>query len=267
MTIARVAVTAGLCVQGTAAFAQSSKPPIKYERETGLPGKDVVFIPTAPVLVAKMLDMAKVTSDDYVIDLGSGDGRLVIAAARRGARAMGIEYNPELVELSKHNAEIAGVADRATFVQGDVFESDFSKATVITTFLLPAMNLKLRPKLLALAPGSRIVANTFSIQDWEPDEKFTVKGQCFRWCTALLWIVPAKVDGAWHMAEGDLTLRQEYQKISGTLGSKPIGKGRLRGDEITFTVGDAVYAGRVQGKTMRGTVTSGKTGRWSASRR
>ena len=164
-----------------------------------------------------MLDMAQVTASDYVIDLGSGDGRTVITAAKRGARALGIEYNPDMVALSQKNAAAAGVTDRATFAKADLFESDFSQATVITMFLLPDINLRLRPKILDLKPGTRIVSNTFTMGDWKPDQTATVDNDCISWCTALFWIVPAKVQGAWKMPQGELNLTQMYQMVSGTL--------------------------------------------------
>ena len=238
-----------------------------YEPEVGQAGKDVVWVPTPQALVDTMLDMAKVTPNDYVIDLGSGDGRTVITAARRGATALGIEYNPEMVELSKRNAAEAGVADKATFVKADLFEADLSKAQVITMFLLPSINLKLRPKLLDLKPGTRIVSNSFTMEDWEADATETLTEDCTSWCTALLWIVPAKVEGTWAMPQGELRLKQEFQLVSGSLGSQAVSDGRLRGDEITFKVGNTTYTGRVNGGTMSGTVSGATNGTWSATRK
>ena len=156
--------------------AQPAKP--DYEPRVGQAGKDVVWVPTPQALVDKMLDMAKVTPSDYVIDLGSGDGRTVITAAKRGVRAHGIEYNPDMVELSKRNAAQEGVGDKATFAKADLYESDFSQASVITMFLLPSINLKLRPKILDLKPGTRIVSNSFTMGDWNPDETFTITEDC-----------------------------------------------------------------------------------------
>ena len=259
--LALSALAAGVLVQ--AQVAQQFKP------QVGQGGKDVVWVPTAQPVVEKMLDMAKVTPQDYLIDLGSGDGRTVIAAAKRGAHALGIEYNPDMVELSRQNAEAEGVSGRATFVKADLFESDFSKATVITMFLLPELNLRLRPTLLGLKPGTRIVSNTFTMEDWQPDETATVSDGCSSWCTALLWIVPAKVDGTWRLPHGELVLKQDFQMVSGTLasgnGTLSITGGRLRGDGITFSAGDAVYTGRVRGDAMAGTVKSGGTSsNWSA---
>jgi len=159
-------------------------------------GKDVVWVPTPQALVDKLLDLARVTRDDFVMDLGSGDGRTVITAAKRGARAVGVEYNPDLVELSKRNAEKEGVGERAVFIKADLYETDFSQATVITMFLLPDINLKLRPKILDLKPGTRIVSNTFTMGEWKEDERAELSqdaGCNVSWCTALLWIVPRPI--------------------------------------------------------------------------
>jgi SAM-dependent methyltransferase len=248
-----------------ALHAQDPQPPTPYEPQVGQEGKDVVWVPTPQALVEKMLDLAKVTSRDHVIDLGSGDGRTVIAAAKRGARAHGIEYNPDMVDLARQAAAEAGVSDRATFEQADIFESDFSQAQVITMFLLPSLNLKLRPTLLELKPGTRLVSNTFSMDDWEADESAEVEDDCTSWCTALLWIVPARVEGVWRTAQGELRLTQEFQTLSGTLGGDTISSARMRGDEISFTAGPVRYTGRVEGDTIRGTMTGG--GPWTATRR
>jgi precorrin-6B methylase 2 len=255
------------------AFAQATqgvKPP-SFQPQVGQGGKDVVWVPTPQALVDKMLDMAKVTPQDFVMDLGSGDGRTVITAAKRGARALGIEYNPDMVALSIQNAAREGVSDRAQFVKADLFETDLSKATVITMFLLPDINLKLRPKILDLEPGTRIVSNSFTMEDWAADETATVGGGCSTWCTALLWIVPAKVGGVWTLPNGELTLDQQFQMVSGTLrtGSEStrVAAGRLRGRQIVFTVGNTQYTGTVNGATMDGTATTGTTStRWTATR-
>jgi hypothetical protein len=228
------------------------------------PGKDVQWVPTPPALVEKMLDLAGLTPKDRLVDLGSGDGVLVIAAARRGAHARGIEYDRGLVEFSKRKAAEAGVSQLTRFVRGDIFKTDFSDATVVTTFLLPSMNLRLRPTFLAMKPGTRIVANTFAIADWQPDESVTIE-PCERWCTALLWIVPAHVGGTWRTPKGDLTLTQKFQTVSGTIGREPIENGRLRGEEISFTVGKATYRGRVEGNRMRvGATVDGQVTQWTA---
>jgi len=221
-----------------------------WKPQVGQAGKDVVWVPTPQALVDQMLSMAKVSKNDFVMDLGSGDGRTVISAAKLGARAMGIEYNPDMVELSQKNASAAGVTDRATFVTADLFETDLSKAQVITMFLLPSINMKLRPKILDLAPGTRIVSNTFTMEDWQADETETVTDGCSSsWCTALLWIVPAKVGGTWNTPNGALVLTQTFQMISGTLGSQAV-TGQLRGNEITFSAGSTKYAGTVNGNTI-----------------
>ncbi len=250
MLVLIFAVSASAYAQAT---ATGQKP---FEPQVGQAGKDVVWVPTPQAVVDKMLDMAKVTKTDFVMDLGSGDGRTVITAAQRGARAMGIEYNPDMVELSKKNAAAAGVTDRATFVKADLFETDFSKADVITMFLLPSINMKLRPKLLDLKPGTRIASNTFTMEDWQADETATVSDGCSSsWCTALFWIVPAKVGGTWATPNGELKLTQTFQMISGTLGNQAI-QGRLRGAEITFTSGTTKYAGTVDGNSIRITTPS-----------
>jgi precorrin-6B methylase 2 len=236
-----------------------------FEPQVGQAGKDVVWVPTSQALVDKMLDMAKVTPQDFVMDLGSGDGRTVITAAKRGSRALGIEYNPDMVDLSKKNAAAAGVTERAKFEKADLFETDFSKAQVITMFLLPSINMKLRPKLLDLKPGTRIVSNSFTMEDWEADQTETISGDCSNWCTALLWIVPAKVEGTWQLGNQPLTLTQKFQMVSGTLGSQSISDARLRGDEITFTVGTQKYTGRVDGNMIKGTIAGGAA--FSATRK
>jgi SAM-dependent methyltransferase len=257
-----------LCLSAIAGCANMGFSPAYNE-----PGKDVVWWPTSRGVGDTMLDMAKVTPEDYVIDLGSGDGRLVIAAAKRGARALGIEYNPDLVVVSKTNAAREGVADKASFIQGDIFESDFSEATVIMMFLSPAINLKLRPKLLSLKPGTRVVTNTFIMGEWSPDEKIVMdeRTECTAYCTANLWIVPANVEGTWRLPQGELTLKQKFQTFSGTLKSDtatlPVTDGSLSGDLISFSVGNASYSGRVSGSAMQGTFTSrGKTAPWSGTR-
>ena len=247
------------------AVAQEAKP---FEPVYGQQGKDVVWVPTAQGLVDRMLDMAKVTPKDYVIDLGSGDGRTVITAAKRGAKAMGIEYNPDMVALSKKNAAAAGVGEKAVFVQGDIFKSDFKQATVITMFLLPDLNLRLRPILLEMKPGTRVVSNSFDMAEWTPDQEVSATGQCESYCRAMLWIIPAKVDGAWRMPRGELVLAQNFQMLAGTMhspaGARPISDGKMNGDEISFTVGDRTYKGRVTGNKIEGTISDGGT--WQATR-
>ncbi len=260
------------------AYAQPAKAPASvpapaFTPEVGQEGKDVVWVPTSQALVNKMLDMAKLTATDIHYDLGSGDGRTVITAAKRGARAYGIEYNPDMVELSKRNAAKEGVSERATFTKVDLFATDFSQATVITMFLLPEINLKLRPKILNLKPGTRIVSNTFTMGEWEADETGTAAGDegSSYYRTALLWIVPAKVGGTWKSAQGDISLKQEFQKISGAINASGVSTlitgGKMRGDQISFSAGGAQYAGTVSGSAITGTVTVGGASReWRATR-
>ncbi len=254
------------------ALAQSTvtAPPVLLEPMVGTPGNDVVYVPQPSDAVDRMLDVVGVTPQDFVIDLGSGDGRNVIAAAKRGAQALGVEYNPEFVEYSKQAAAAAGVANRASFVQGDMFEADISKATVFTLFLLTDNLKKLKPKFLSLKPGTRIVSNTFKIDDWVPDETVLSSKDCTLWCELHLYIIPANVEGAWRLAsktlQGELKLEQKYQMLTGTLsaGGKvvPVSNGRLRGDTIRFAAGGVSYEGRVQSGTMTGAAAAG----WSAVR-
>src|SRR5574341_1480000 len=256
-----------LCLSVIAAsvFAQAQPAQEEYQPQVGQEGKDVVWVPTPQALVDKMLDMAKVTPKDYVIDLGSGDGRTVITAAKRGAKALGIEYNSDMVELSKRTAAKEGVSDKASFVKADLFESDFSQAQVISMFLLSSINLKLRPKILDLKPGTRIVSNTFDMGDWKADESATIPG-CNSWCTAHLWIVPAKVAGSWKLPQGELTIKQTFQNISGTLkngGTETSISGKRSGDHILFSAGGAQYSGRVSGNSIEGLAGASK---WSATR-
>lgn len=269
MSIQRVSVrTMALLVLSlvaTPVAAQQTTAP--FEPRVGQSGKDVVWVPTPQALVDKMLDMAQVTPKDFLMDLGSGDGITVITAAKRGVKALGIEYNPDMVELARKNATAAGVTSLANFEKADLFETDFSKATVITMFLLPSINMRLRPTLLALKPGTRIVANTFNMEDWVPDRSETI-ASCERWCTALLWIVPAKVQGTWRAGRDTVTIAQQFQQITGTFGNVPIVNGALRGEEISFDAGSAHYTGRVNGNQISGTYTvDGKQAEWTATRR
>lgn len=263
-----VMVAFGLLVAPNLSYAQEPQQP-GYEPSVGQPGKDVVWVPTQQELVERMLDLAKVKPQDFVIDLGSGDGRTVITAAKRGATALGIEYNPDMVELSRRNAAQAGVTQKATFAKADLFETDFSKATVITMFLLPDINLKLRPKILNLKPGTRVVSNSFTMEDWQSDDTTTIDN-CSSWCTAYLWIVPAKVEGKWKLSNGDLALDQQFQMIKGTLSidgkSIPV-IGKLAGDQINFTAGESVYTGQVSGDKISGDLKApGVNTNWSAVR-
>lgn len=262
-----------------AALAQTPANGNGFTPQVGQAGKDVIWVPTPDELVERMLRMAQVTPNDFVIDLGSGDGRIAIAAAKKfGARAQGIEYNPDMVALSTKSAQAQGVASRVKFMKADIFESDFGQATVITMYLLPGLNLKLRPKLLDMKPGTRITSHQFTMDDWEPDETTNMDGR-----RAYLWIVPAKVQGAWKLSSGaeqlDLTLEQRFQKLDGNVRLGPVNAGlretRLVGDRIQFALVDQAgvrrdYLGRVTGpNAMEGTVRSegGGEARWSAARR
>ncbi len=231
-------------------------------------------VPTPQVLVEKMLDLANVAAGDHVVDLGSGDGRPVIAAARRGANARGIDFDPAMIEVSRSNAQNAGMGDKVTFEHADVFASDYSNADVVTIFLLPDMYDRLRPTLLGMKPGTRIVSNSFGMGAWHPDRTATVPEECdMFFCKALLWIVPAQVAGVWALdageLSGELSIEQKFQGFTGTLRNggtvMPI-HGRLRGSEIVFTAGGVEYAGRVNanGATIEGATRAGD--KWIARR-
>lgn len=237
-----------------------------YEPERGQSGKDVVWIPTPQALVDKMLDMAHVKPGDYLMDLGSGDGRLVITAAKRGVTAVGVEYNPDMVKYARQKAVEAGVSNKAQFMEADLFKTDLSKATVVTLFLLRTINLELRPTLLKLKPGTRIVSNTFDMGDWEPDEQAVVTKGCDGFCNAHLWIVPANVQGTWKFEKGKLVLEQKYQKFSGTLNGEKISDGRVNGSEISFKVRNESYKGTILGDKIQGSIVSDKgTRQWVAT--
>jgi hypothetical protein len=251
--------------------------PQQYQPTVGQEGKDVIWVPTPEELIAAMLDTAKLSPSDYLVDLGSGDGRIVIAAAKRGARAMGVEYNPDMVELSKQNAQKAGVTDKASFVHGDIFETDFSKATVVTMYLLPDLNIRLRPKILEMKPGTRVVTHAFDMGDWEADQTFEEGGR-----SGYFWIVPAKAAGTWTLSmpssSAELSLRQTYQKIDGSLKldgkDLPLKNAKLEGDQISFSVGEGnptirSFAGRVNGSMLEGTMKAGSDPevKWTATRR
>jgi hypothetical protein len=240
-----------------------SEAPATYEPQPGQEGKDVIWVPTPDTLVERMLQMAMVGPNDFVVDLGAGDGKIAIAAARDfKCRSLGVEYNPDMVELSNKNAEKEGVTAKATFVKADLFETDFSKATVITMFLLTDINFRLRPKILDMKPGTRVVSNTFDMGDWEADEKFEVKDGCSSYCRGFFWVVPAKVEGTWKLGDSEIALKQTYQNVSGTVKKgnviAPITNGKLTGDGITFTAGGTTYTGKVSGNRIEGTAGSAK---------
>ena len=256
-------------------FAASAQ---KFEPQVGQAGKDVIWVPTPEEVVERMLTMAQVGPNDFVVDLGSGDGRTVIMAAKKfGARSLGVEYNPDMVKLSQENAQKAGVAERAQFRRADIFATDFSQASVITLYLLPGLNMKLRPTILAMKPGTRVASHSFTMEDWEADEVSTLDGR-----RAYFWIVPANVMGTWSLEAGgqkaDISLEQTFQKINGTvaLGGMQAGlrEARMRGPQISFAYVDQAgvrrdFSGEVNGRQMQGTFRDdkGQEGRWSAAKK
>jgi len=211
----------------------------KYKPRVGQEGKDVVWVPTSNELLALMLKTAKVSPNDLVYDLGSGDGRIAIAAAKDfGARSVGIEYNPEMAKLAQRNADRSGVSDRVKIINGDIFKEDFSKATVVTMYLLPDLNMALRPTILKMKPGTRVASHAFNMGDWEADVEIDASARAY------YWVVPAKVDGEWLITGLEpnktvLKLSQHYQKIGGTLQigneSQPILNPKLDGATLSFT--------------------------------
>jgi SAM-dependent methyltransferase len=249
-----------------------------YEPQVGQAGKDVIWVPTPDEVVDRMLRMAQVTSNDLVFDLGAGDGKIAIAAAKKfGARSVGIEYNPDMAKHAQGNAEKAGVTGRARIVNGDIFATDFSQATVITMYLLPALNLKLRPTILSMRPGTRVVSHSFTMEDWEPDETSSMDGR-----RAYFWLVPANVNGGWMLETGsekaELSFEQRFQKIEGSVGLGHTQGGlrdaRLRGFNISFAYIDnngvrRDYTGRVTGGKMEGSFRADNNteGRWSATKK
>lgn len=248
--------------------AQAQTAAAEFTPQVGQAGKDVIWVPTPKSLVEKMLKMAEVKPTDVVIDLGSGDGITVITAAKQfGVRATGIEYNPDMVELSKRNAQREGVADRTEFIRGDIFATDFSKATVLTMYLLPYLNIKLRPTILNMKPGTRVVSHAFTMEDWAPEQTDSTEGR-----TAYMWIVPAKVAGRWKIGQGEIELKQKFQDFEGTYRlldtTWRLTHTNLRGDQISFMVNGTTYSGRVTGPTMQGSMksrTDGPTTQWSAA--
>ncbi|MEA3154238.1 MAG: hypothetical protein QOK44_1827 [Betaproteobacteria bacterium] len=258
------------------ASAQPAAGTKDFTPSVGQEGKDVIWVPTPQSLVDRMLQMADTKSTDFVIDLGAGDGRTVITAAKKfGARALGIEYNPDMVELAKRNAEKEGVAGRAQFIRADIFQTDFTQATVLTLYLLPSLNVKLRPSILNMKPGTRVVSHAFTMDDWQPDQVESSEGR-----TAYMWIVPAKAGGTWRVevAGGpryEATFIQQYQNIGGSAkgDGKPVqfSNGKLRGDTVSFRIEDAGtprdFTGRVSGERMEGTLktANGET-KWTATR-
>ncbi|MGH8642634.1 MAG: SAM-dependent methyltransferase [Burkholderiales bacterium] len=239
----------------------------------------VPYVPTPQEVVDRMLEMAKVGPHDYLIDLGSGDGRIVVTAARKhGARGFGVDLNPVRIQEANERARKAGVADKVAFYQRDLFETDLDSATVVTMYLLPQVNIELRPKLLKLKPGTRLVSHDFDMGDWKPDTHAKVEsrekyGGSGGTSDIYFWVVPAAVAGAWQwelrasgkeQAAYELRLEQRYQAISGTVtvggGTAKITNARLRGEEIRFAFtasinGQAVrheFSGRINGDSVTG---------------
>ena len=272
--LARLMLPIAVAVLAPPASAQTKA----FEPQVGQQGKDVIWVPTPDEIVERMLRMAQTTANDYVIDLGSGDGRIAIAAAKKfGARSAGLEYNPDMVKLSQKNAEREGVGAKAKFQQADIFVTDFSQATVVTMYLLPNLNLKLRPTILGMKPGTRVVSHSFTMEDWQPDETSSVDGR-----NAYLWIVPANVAGGWRLSANgqahEVSFDQRYQKIEGTIGlghsQGGLRDARLRGSGISFAYVDnngvkRDYSGRVTGGKMEGSfrADNGTEGRWSATKK
>ena len=271
-------VTAALLATASIAYAQKQD----FKPYVGQQGKDVVWVPTPDEVVDRMLIMAQTKPEDYVIDLGAGDGKIAIAAAKKfGARSMGVEYNPDMVAFAQKNLQAAGVAGKAQIVHGDIFVTDFTQATVLTMYLLPSLNMKLRPQILALRPGTRVVTHAFNMEDWEPDESSDVDGR-----RVYFWVVPAKVEGRWALELSgsgtseklSLNFDQKFQKIEGVayLGSLLAGlrEPRLSGFRISFAYVDSRgvrrdFAGRVTGAAMEGSfrADNGQEGRWSAAKK
>jgi len=259
MTLCLLLATTGVCSQAGAGVTDAP--------QIGQAGLDAPYVPTPQKLVEAMLDMANVMPSDYLIDLGSGDGRIVITAAKRGATAFGIEYNPGLVEFSRRAAAKEGVSERATFEKADIFESDFSQATVLSLFLGRQATLQLRPTILGMKPGTRIVSYKFDMGDWKPDQTSVFEDDQTGWSTTYLWIVPARVDGTWQLDDGHITFTQEFQHLTGTLliNEKVVGlTGKMDGNTISFTAGSIDYTGTVSGDAISGTRSRG--GSWKAIR-
>jgi hypothetical protein len=248
------------------AFASTTTNSAEYKPKVGQEGKDVIWVPTPEGLIDKMLEAAKVSDKDTLFDLGAGDGIIAITAARKyGAKSVGIEYNPDMAQFARRKVAEAGLTDKVKIITGDIFQEDFSSATVVTLYLMPHLNMKLRPILLKMKPGTRVVSNTFTMGDWEPDE--TVFDQHWK---GFFWVVPAQIEGAWVMTgmEGGplrLNISQSFQNIGGTLtrGGQTLALlgAKLRGDEVKFqfvTPDRKVHAfsGRLEGRRLTGTVVA-----------
>ena len=281
-TLLRFTAVLFFAILTISSFSQNEVEKKEFVPYEGQAGKDVIWVPTPFSLIEAMLDKAQVGPGDFLVDLGSGDGRIVIEAARRGARAVGIEYNPDMVRLSSERAKEAGLGDRAVFLNMDLFEYDFSEATVVSMYLLSELNLKLRPTILEMKPGTRVVSNTFNMGNWIADAEIYAKPgadkrdedehSSYNWDWAgYYWVVPAKIDGVWNFMDGELILEQKYQMFSGNFNvhgkSHRIEQGKLTGSEVQFTVSGTSYSGKVENGRIAGTYTDGtKNGTWEATR-
>ena len=265
-TVSASVLLLGLAVSASSAAASREDCERDFQPQTGQAGKDVIWVPTNDALVTRMLRMANVTKTDKVYDLGAGDGKIAIAAAKEfGATAVGVEYNPDMAKLGQCYAEASGVSSRVKIIQGDIFETDFSDATVVTLYLLPSLNLKLRPTLLKMKPGTRVVSHSFLMDDWEPDERSQTEDG-----SAYFWVVPADVGGAWTFRKKDsddritVNIEQKFQQISGTAGDEkaPLSEAKLRGDQIDLAFqhkgGPVKVTGKVNGKRIEAMITRGK---------
>jgi hypothetical protein len=260
-----IALAAASLLAASATVAAKSRAECErdYKPQVGQAGKDVIWVPTPDELVHRMLTMAKVTPKDFVVDLGAGDGKIAIAAGKKfGATALGIEYNPDMAKLAQCLVQAEGVTDKVKIVQGDIFKEDFSKATVVTMYLLPELNLCVRHRILAMAPGTRVTSHAFTMGDWDADEAFEVEYR-----NAYLWIVPARVGGTWSFRNGSgsvdfgVSLTQSFQKLGGeaTVGGRrqPLMGLALQGDRLRFAFTDAKGAVQHFNGTVRGTSITG----------
>jgi hypothetical protein len=271
----RSAATA--CLLLLAAGAVQAQPRSRDECEAahpaswGRPGKDVVWVPTHDAVVTAMLSMAQVTPQDHVLDLGAGDGKIAIAAAKApfGARALGIEYDPDMAKRAACLVQAEGVADRVKIVQGDIFKEDFGAPSVVTLYLLPQLNVCVRHRLLALEPGTRVVSHQFPMEDWAPDQSVQIQGRDVH-----LWVVPARVDGIWDFQDRPGTaftieLSQTFGTLTGEIvrdaARQPLVSATVHGSELRFTFDTAgvpvKFSGTVRGDTITGVLSSGTTAR------
>jgi hypothetical protein len=263
---ATTVATVGLLLAGAALAQPKNRADCEriFKPTVGQSGKDVVWVPTPDELIARMLQMARVTPQDLVIDLGAGDGKIAIAAAKLGATSLGIEYNPDMVKLAQCMVQVDGVANKTRIIQGDIFKEDFSKAQVITMYLLPELNLCVRHRILAMRPGTRVTSHQFTMADWEADQTAEIEYR-----TAYFWVVPARVGGSWSFREQggplafNVSLNQTFQKIGGeaTVGASktPLIGATLRGDDIRFAFNDdkgvtRSFSGNIKGNEITGVI-------------